>query len=324
MRIYNADGSVAEMCGNGIRGFAKFVLDRGLVRARPAARRDRRRHQDRRARAGRRARGPRRGRHGRAGVGRALRSRSTRTVRSSSARSRSTATSTGVTCVSMGNPHCVVFLDDVASLPLATLGPALRAPPLLPAAREHRVHPRRRTRATCEMRVWERGAGETARLRHRRLRRGGGGGAHRHAPAGTCVVRAARRRARHRLARRRPRPHDRRRGRGLRRLDRGVIMWRRLSDGARDPVPGRRDRRRRARAAGRRADRGRRAGRRALRLDGRVGHADARRAHPRWWKRWCAARADASRSSPARARTRPPRRSDSRARPRRRARPARS
>src|SRR5438132_1244753 len=35
MAIYNADGSRAEMCGNGIRGLAKFVRDRGLVRAEP-------------------------------------------------------------------------------------------------------------------------------------------------------------------------------------------------------------------------------------------------------------------------------------------------
>jgi len=35
MRILNSDGSTAEMCGNGIRGFAKFVLDRGLVRSNP-------------------------------------------------------------------------------------------------------------------------------------------------------------------------------------------------------------------------------------------------------------------------------------------------
>src|SRR6516164_2295672 len=35
MRIFNADGSIAEMCGNGVRGFAKFVLDRGFVRAEP-------------------------------------------------------------------------------------------------------------------------------------------------------------------------------------------------------------------------------------------------------------------------------------------------
>ncbi|HTD25869.1 MAG TPA: diaminopimelate epimerase, partial [Candidatus Elarobacter sp.] len=35
MAIYNADGSRAEMCGNGIRGLAKFVRDRGLVGAEP-------------------------------------------------------------------------------------------------------------------------------------------------------------------------------------------------------------------------------------------------------------------------------------------------
>src|SRR5512143_1610363 len=35
MQIVNADGTTAEMCGNGIRGFAKYVLDAGLVRANP-------------------------------------------------------------------------------------------------------------------------------------------------------------------------------------------------------------------------------------------------------------------------------------------------
>src|SRR5437867_7885479 len=35
MVIYNSDGSRPEMCGNGIRGLAKFVLDRGLVTADP-------------------------------------------------------------------------------------------------------------------------------------------------------------------------------------------------------------------------------------------------------------------------------------------------
>src|SRR6185503_15487202 len=35
MEIINADGSTAEMCGNGIRGFAKYVLDRGLATHEP-------------------------------------------------------------------------------------------------------------------------------------------------------------------------------------------------------------------------------------------------------------------------------------------------
>lgn len=37
MRMFNADGSEGEMCGNGIRCFVKFVLERGLVKADPAA-----------------------------------------------------------------------------------------------------------------------------------------------------------------------------------------------------------------------------------------------------------------------------------------------
>ncbi len=42
MRIFNPDGSEAEMCGNGIRCFVKYVFDRGIVAA-PAARRRRHR-----------------------------------------------------------------------------------------------------------------------------------------------------------------------------------------------------------------------------------------------------------------------------------------
>src|SRR5947209_12810773 len=35
MRMFNADGSEAEMCGNGVRCVAKFIHDRGLVRRNP-------------------------------------------------------------------------------------------------------------------------------------------------------------------------------------------------------------------------------------------------------------------------------------------------
>jgi diaminopimelate epimerase len=65
-----------------------------------------------------------------------------------------------VTCVSMGNPHCVVFVDDVDSAPVETLGPAIE---------NHEAFPRRTNvefaavhdRQNIAMRVWERGAGET-------------------------------------------------------------------------------------------------------------------------------------------------------------------
>ena len=65
-----------------------------------------------------------------------------------------------VTCVSMGNPHCVTFVDDTKSLDLEKIGPAFE---------HHEVFPDRVNtefiqvidRQTINMRVWERGSGET-------------------------------------------------------------------------------------------------------------------------------------------------------------------
>ncbi len=65
-----------------------------------------------------------------------------------------------ITCVSMGNPHCVVFCDEVASLPLTDIGPAFEHAPVFPEGVNTefiKVHDSR----TLEMRVWERGSGET-------------------------------------------------------------------------------------------------------------------------------------------------------------------
>ena len=65
-----------------------------------------------------------------------------------------------VTCVSMGNPHCITFIEDVAAIPLETLGPQFET---------HSVFPQRINTEFVEvvrsdylkMRVWERGAGIT-------------------------------------------------------------------------------------------------------------------------------------------------------------------
>lgn len=65
-----------------------------------------------------------------------------------------------VTCVSMGNPHAVVFVDNVKEFPLETVGPEFERHPWFPrrintefveVLNEHEVN----------MRVWERGTGET-------------------------------------------------------------------------------------------------------------------------------------------------------------------
>ncbi len=65
-----------------------------------------------------------------------------------------------VTCVSMGNPHAVTYVDSVEQFPLEVVGPKMET---------HRLYPRKINsefvevidRQTLKMRVWERGAGET-------------------------------------------------------------------------------------------------------------------------------------------------------------------
>ncbi|MDF2906193.1 MAG: dapF [Herbinix sp.] len=65
-----------------------------------------------------------------------------------------------ITCVSMGNPHAVVFVEDTSSLPLEVIGPMFE---------HHEMFPERVNtefiqvidRSHIKMRVWERGSGET-------------------------------------------------------------------------------------------------------------------------------------------------------------------
>ena len=65
-----------------------------------------------------------------------------------------------ITCVSMGNPHAVVFCDDVDSLRLPELGPCFEINEIFPE-RVNTEFVRVIDRNTLKMRVWERGSGET-------------------------------------------------------------------------------------------------------------------------------------------------------------------
>lgn len=65
-----------------------------------------------------------------------------------------------VTTVSMGNPHCVTFLPEVKDLDLAKIGPLFESHELFPE-RVNTEFIKVIDRKTLEMRVWERGSGET-------------------------------------------------------------------------------------------------------------------------------------------------------------------
>jgi diaminopimelate epimerase len=66
----------------------------------------------------------------------------------------------GITCVSMGNPHCVIFVDDITAVDLSAIGPGIET---------HSLFPRKTnvefvqvlSSDKVRMRVWERGAGVT-------------------------------------------------------------------------------------------------------------------------------------------------------------------
>lgn len=160
MEMYNADGSRGEMCGNGIRCVAKYAYERGLSRANPMqVETD-------------------------AGI-KTLRlevtgervSRVTVDMGEPILDGRRIPVAAEghvidfplevsgetyrVTCVSMGNPHCIVFRDDVESLDLERIGPRFEHHAFFPR-RVNTEFVRADGPRELTMRVWERGSGETA------------------------------------------------------------------------------------------------------------------------------------------------------------------
>lgn len=160
MDMYNADGSQAEMCGNGIRCVAKYVYDYGLT--------------------------------DKTGISiETLAGIKYLDLHIENGKAETITVNMGspilqpdmipvvsdkdkvvdepivvqgkeykMTCVSMGNPHCIVFVDDTEHFPLEKIGPDFEC---------HKAFPKRVNtefiqvldRKTVNMRVWERGSGET-------------------------------------------------------------------------------------------------------------------------------------------------------------------
>jgi diaminopimelate epimerase len=160
--MFNSDGSESEMCGNGIRCVAKYAYDHGIVDRTEIS-----------AETG-------------AGVltlqlfpgadGKIEKVRvnmgSPRLLRaeipmSGEASSRVVAEELMVldrtfkiTCVSMGNPHCIIYVDDLENFPLATYGTLIENNPIFPR-RTNVEFIQIISRSEVLQRTWERGAGET-------------------------------------------------------------------------------------------------------------------------------------------------------------------
>ncbi len=160
MRIFNADGSEAQMCGNGIRCVAKYMYECGIKKS------DRMTIE----------------------TGAGLKTIELTTANGSVTQVRVEMGAPGllrndipmlgenkqvineplqvadtelhITCVSMGNPHCVTFVEDVDSIDLGVIGRAIESHELFPE-RINAHFAQLISADKVKMRTWERGSGET-------------------------------------------------------------------------------------------------------------------------------------------------------------------
>ena len=161
VEMYNADGSRAEMCGNGIRCVAKYVYDYGLtdktyisVETLAGIK-----YLDLTVEDGKVS-------LVKVDMGQPILEPEKIPVAVKGSRVVDEPLLVDgkeyrMTCVSMGNPHAVIFVDeDVKNLPLEKIGPSFENHTCFPK-RVNTEFVRVIDRHTAEMRVWERGSGET-------------------------------------------------------------------------------------------------------------------------------------------------------------------
>jgi len=148
MVVYNADGSRPEMCGNGLRCVAKLAVEHGHVDAAPFVIET--------------DAGPRLARvelrAGRVVMATIHMGRPVLVERA--ARLEVDGRAQLAALVEVGNPHCVLFVDDVERAPVESLGPRLERHARFP--RGTNVEFLELGSARARLRVWERGVGETA------------------------------------------------------------------------------------------------------------------------------------------------------------------
>ena len=162
MRMFNSDGSESVMCGNGIRCVAKYAFDHGILAKTEIT-----------AETGAGiltlqlvpdSNGKIEKVRVNMGPPRLTRAEIPMTGDASATVIAEPLTvldrTFKITCASMGNPHCVIFVDHVEAFPVLTYGPLIE---------NHKLFPRRTnvefvqilSRTEVRQRTWERGAGET-------------------------------------------------------------------------------------------------------------------------------------------------------------------
>jgi diaminopimelate epimerase len=159
MRIFNSDGSEPEMCGNGIRCLAQFLstLEGADTKT-----------QYRIHTLGG-VMSPRLEDEGKVTVDMGMPQLNAAEIPTTLAAAEQkvidvpievAGQSWNVTCVSMGNPHCITFVEDAAAIPLETIGPQFEHHPAFPKRTNTEFIQVLRP-DYLKMRVWERGAGVT-------------------------------------------------------------------------------------------------------------------------------------------------------------------
>jgi diaminopimelate epimerase len=149
MDYRNADGSLAEMCGNGTRVVGKYLGDRGHVGS----------AFDLETRAGVRHLELHADDHG--VVDRVTVDMGPPDLEDGERRLEVDGEALTLTCLSMGNPHAVMFVDDVDKAPVTTLGPRLETHPAFLPAKTNVEFVQVVDRTVVRQRTWERGVGET-------------------------------------------------------------------------------------------------------------------------------------------------------------------
>lgn len=160
MDMYNLDGSQGAMCGNGIRCVAKYVYDYGIVPKTTLriATKSGIKELNLTVENGKVS-------LVRVNMGSPILEASKIPVVSDQSQAVNQPIKVNghtyyFTGVSMGNPHAVVYLDDVDNLDIEKIGPAFEKHPVFPD-RVNTEFVKVIDRKTLKMRVWERGSGET-------------------------------------------------------------------------------------------------------------------------------------------------------------------